>query len=143
MKCPNCHIEMIVVEHKKIELDYCVRCSGVWFDSGEMQLLLDTMKEEGISSGTGLPNLQEAQSTEKKRRCPICHQKMKKVTIGEEPKVLIDNCPRGDGLWFDAGELQQVILQVAKTPAGKRESQEIISFLADIFNAGERSHSKT
>ena len=60
---------------------------------------------------------------------------MKKVTIGEEPEVLIDDCPRGDGLWFDGGELQQVITQVAKLPSGKTGSQEIISFLGDVFKA--------
>jgi Zn-finger nucleic acid-binding protein len=144
MKCPVCRIDMIAVEYRKIELDYCVRCSGVWFDSGEIELLLDTIKGEGSGfSGMGLTGLEETESTEKKRRCPICNQKMKKMTIGEEPKVLIDGCPRGDGLWFDGGELQQVITQVARLPSEKTESQEIISFLGDIFKAGDRSHSGT
>ena len=49
MKCPVCRIDMIVVEHKKIELDYCVKCSGVWFDSGELELLLDTIKGEEVA----------------------------------------------------------------------------------------------
>jgi Zn-finger nucleic acid-binding protein len=141
VKCPVCRIDMIAVEYRKIELDYCVQCSGVWFDSGEIELLLDTMKgEESSISGTDLPGLREIVSTEKKRRCPICNQKMKKVTIGEEPKELIDDCPRGDGLWFDGGELQQVITQVARLPSGKTGSQEIISFLGDIFRAGDTGH---
>ena len=144
MKCPVCRIDMIVVEHRQIELDYCVQCSGVWFDSGEIELLLDTIKGEEISlSGTDLPGLRETGSTEKKRRCPICNQKMKKATIGEEPKVLVDDCPRGDGLWFDGGELQQVVTQVAGLPSGKTDSQEIISFLGDIFKAGDRLNSRT
>jgi len=40
MICPACRDEMIVVEYKKIELDICVSCRGVWFDADELGLLL-------------------------------------------------------------------------------------------------------
>ncbi|MES0279143.1 MAG: zf-TFIIB domain-containing protein, partial [Dehalococcoidales bacterium] len=33
MICPICKVEMAVVEQDKIELDYCARCRGVWFDA--------------------------------------------------------------------------------------------------------------
>ena len=32
---------MIIVEHNDIELDYCTNCSGVWFDIGELEVLLE------------------------------------------------------------------------------------------------------
>jgi hypothetical protein len=95
---------MIVVEHEKIELDYCVNCSGVWFDAGELELLLETMELEGTAlSLDNILTSPEAKSAEKKRRCPICGEKMKKATVGHKPEVLIDACPQGDGLWFDSG----------------------------------------
>jgi Zn-finger nucleic acid-binding protein len=40
MICPVCKNDMIVVEYRDIELDYCSNCKGVWFDSGELELLL-------------------------------------------------------------------------------------------------------
>ena len=40
MVCPVCRKAMIVVEYHQIELDYCTSCHGVWFDSGELELLL-------------------------------------------------------------------------------------------------------
>ncbi len=49
MKCPTCSNLMIVVEHEQIELDYCVNCFGVWFDAGELGLLLETMELEGTA----------------------------------------------------------------------------------------------
>ena len=55
MKCPACSSLMIVVEHEKIELDYCVKCSGVWFDAEEMELLLEAMQLER----TGYINLND------------------------------------------------------------------------------------
>ncbi len=71
MRCATCHDPMIVVEYEHVELDYCPNCAGVWFDSGEVELLLETMEVDS----TGLEGLhlaQEAASKEKKHRCPGC-----------------------------------------------------------------------
>ncbi|MHB8086448.1 MAG: TFIIB-type zinc ribbon-containing protein, partial [Dehalococcoidia bacterium] len=49
MKCPVDKKDMIVVEHKKIELDFCLECSGVWLDSGEFELLTGVLNSEGAN----------------------------------------------------------------------------------------------
>jgi len=137
MKCPACNNLMIVVEHENIELDYCTDCSGVWFDAGELELLLESMELEGSSlSLDSILTSPEAKSSEKRRKCPICRQKMKKATVGHEPEVLIDACQRGDGLWFDKGEVGQLITQLAGKPSEKADSQgRIITFLGEVFRA--------
>jgi len=54
---------------------------------------------------------------------------MKKIIVGlSTPTLLIDKCPRGDGLWFDKGELQN-ILNRAKLD----KDNKIQKLLADIF----------
>ncbi len=137
MKCPVCHIPTIVVEHEQIELDYCTDCSGVWFDAGELELLVETMQLEGTSlSLDSVLTSPEAQSAEKKRKCPICGQKMKKATVGHNPEVLIDVCPRGDGLWFDKGEVGQLITQMPDASSETVDSQgRVITFLGEVFQA--------
>ena len=137
MKCPACSNLMIVVEHENIELDYCTECSGVWFDAGELELLLERMELEGSSlSLDGILTSPEAKSAEKKRKCPICRQKMKKATVGHEPEVLIDACQRGDGLWFDKGEVVQLITQLSDKPSQVTDSQgRVITFLGEVFRA--------
>ena len=137
MKCPACSNLMIVVEHENIELDYCMDCSGVWFDAGELELLLERMELEGSSlSLDSILTSPEAKSSEKKRKCPICRQKMKKATVGHEPEVLIDACQRGDGLWFDKGEVGQLITQLSDKPSGESDSQgRVITFLGEVFRA--------
>ncbi len=137
MKCPACSNLMIVVEHENIELDYCTDCSGVWFDAGELELLLERMQLEGSSlSLDGILTSPEAKSAEKKRKCPICRQKMKKATVGHEPEVLIDACQRGDGLWFDKGEVIQLITQLSDKPSQVTDSQgRVITFLGEVFRA--------
>jgi Zn-finger nucleic acid-binding protein len=128
---------MIVVEQDKIELDHCVNCSGVWFDSGELELMLERMGlDASVLSIAKIMDLPEAKSTEKKRRCPICRRKMRKVNIGQEPKVLIDVCPKGDGLWFDGGEIRQIIEQCAQKSGAELDSaNRLLTFLGDTFKA--------
>lgn len=141
MKCPACKSLMIVVEHEKIELDWCPRCSGVWFDRGELELLCDAMQVEG--SGFALDDIfsrPEPKTAEKRRRCPICGRKMRKVTLGHAPEVLVDACGRGDGLWFDKGEVGRLISQAA--PSGSTDSRgRIVTFLGEVFQMRDSSSS--
>ncbi len=135
MICPTCNSDMIVVEHNRIELDYCTNCRGVWFDSGELELLLESMNLEGADLFLGnILDSVEAKSSEKKRRCPTCGRKMNKTMIGQDREVLIDICPQGDGVWFDGGEVGELIRQVAEKPSRREGSQqELITFLGETF----------
>ncbi len=59
---------------------------------------------------------------------------MKKATVGHKPEVLIDACPQGDGLWFDSGEVGQLITQLPE----KSDSQgRVITFLGEVFKGRE------
>lgn len=139
MICPTCKNDMIVVEHKKIELDYCTNCKGVWFDSGELELWLELLGLESHSQFlSNILSSEEAKSSEKKRKCPICRHKMRKTTIGQQPEILIDVCRQGDGLWFDGGEVGQLIKELVKKPSGKLDSQQqVTTFLEEVFKARE------
>lgn len=137
MICPKCKSDMIVVEQDNIELDYCTDCNGVWFDAGEMDLLLQSIDID--SSGSLLKDMLDAPETdspEKNRKCPICGSKMKKPTIGDKNKILIDVCPKGDGMWFDGGELTELIKQLSsKLGEGSESQRHVIAFLGNVFKA--------
>jgi Zn-finger nucleic acid-binding protein len=139
MICPVCKYDMLVVEYHNIELDYCNSCKGVWFDSGELELLLKSQGlEETKAFFDGILNSQEADSLEKKRNCPVCGRKMKKTAIGGQPEILIDVCRDKHGLWFDGGEVAQLIKHLAGEHPPKRDSKEqVISFLEEVFKAPE------
>jgi len=141
MICPTCRNVMIVVEHERIELDYCASCSGVWFDAGELELMLERMDlgSDSLLLG-GMLALPEASTTEKKRKCPICGRKMKKVVVGQEPEVLIDVCPIGDGLWFDGGEVTQLLPQCVSRAYGEADSSgRMLTFLGETFKVSGSS----
>ncbi len=140
MKCPVDKVDMIVVEHEKIEIDHCLKCAGVWLDTGELELLVTTLKADGAPAQAAMLNPHEVNSKEGKRKCPVCGQKMHKSRLGESSAVLVDSCPRNHGLWFDAGELQQVLgqMEAPGTAAGK----DIISFLGSAFQATHGTDAK-
>ena len=139
MKCPVCKCDMIVIEYRSIELDYCTECQGVWFDTGELELLLSSyhMKDiqsflESLAGGT------EARSKEKERKCPICGRGMKKTRIGGQPGVLIDICRQEHGLWFDGGEVIQLLGQItAGQTAATDSGDEVIRFMWEVFQSPE------
>ncbi len=141
MKCPIDKTDMIIVEHRRIELDYCLKCTGVWFDAGELDLLVSVLKAEGVAlTHTDLLTPHTAEVKEARRKCPVCKRNMNKVWVGKEPKVLIDQCPVGDGLWFDGGELNQVLCEM-EAP-GKTAPKDVLSFLGHAFEAGCKTDKK-
>jgi uncharacterized protein len=135
LKCPLDKSDMIVIEHRKIELDVCLVCSGVWFDAGELDILVSTLAVSADhQTSTDLLSLKPGNVKEARRRCPICARKMDKMWLGQEPKILIDHCPLGHGLWFDGGELRQFLNQIVPD-----DSAGVISFLGDAFLAPDKS----
>jgi len=106
MNCPACKEPLAVLEYEGVEVDYCFACEGVWLDAGELELLFGDARQCDAFIDGGSPH---GRVSEKPRRCPICSKKMAKaVTRGDAP-ILYDRCVRGDGLWFDKGELTQVL----------------------------------
>ena len=121
MICPVCKSNMIDVEYNRIELDYCTVCRGVWFDTEELELLIESMglEEAGLAVDK-ITDSPEAETSEKGR------------------KVIIDVCRRGDGLWFDGGEVGQLIKQLINKPQARGDSQQqVITFLGEVFGASE------
>ncbi len=127
MNCPHCKNEVLIaVEHESVEIDYCVGCRGVWLDAGELELLFgDADKAQAVLS---LGSPADVPKGERARRCPECDKRMtKESTEGANP-VVFDHCPRGDGLWLDAGELHTILEH-----ADALGNNEVAAFLQGIF----------
>jgi Zn-finger nucleic acid-binding protein len=124
MRSPVSNEPMLVLELEGIEIDYCPLTHGIWLDAGELEELYHDRKlaEEMVASFKV-----DESSREKKVRCPICNKKMEKVLVRKQ--LVIDRCVKGHGLWFDEGEL----LQVLKMEAGDSDGK-VIGILHDMFS---------
>ena len=111
-----------MVEYQDVEIDLCPTCNGVWFDQGELELLLGS--DAAIDS-------KAARTDEHLRQCPLCPQKMDKVNIGPGRRVLIDTCPDGCGLWFDGNELSELTQDL--NDEGWQVRPEVREFLSGMF----------
>lgn len=136
MRCPRCNSVLIVVEYHDIELDWCPQCEGLWFDSGEMELVAAQMRGAGVVT---MP-WRKAGTNEKKLKCPECRKTMEKRLVGDLSPVVADVCPRCNGLWLDHGELEQIVSQRGDA---SHASSPIIEHLRGTFSAGPKSHAKT
>ena len=116
---------MLVLEFEGVETDFCSNCEGIWLDSGELELFLEDSKdkEELLNSFTSA-----IKSREMKIRCPICNSKMGKTRVSEDKDIVLDECKNGHGLWFDKGEILEVIKE-----GSVNKDNKIINVLEDMY----------
>ena len=129
MKCPVCHEPLFTIEDLEIELDFCGECQGFWLDTGELDLLLGEhqLSEEFLSGG----DLKHTEG-EAKRPCPICSTMMEKqVTKGAAP-IVYDLCPKKHGMWFDKGELHDILKAALSV-----EASPVLTWLRELFQEKE------
>lgn len=124
MLCPSCNEPLVVYELDLIELDHCPDCGGTWLDHGELEEILCGEKDDAILKALEGPAIVIGP----KRKCPICRTKMELIEVGNQPKVQIDRCKLGHGLWFDKNELKQIVKQFSEGSSNK-----VTEFLGDLY----------
>ena len=110
MLCPECQDPLVIVECDHVELDVCIRQHGLWFDADELRQLFDLAGVDGALASLEQRLEPAPAGSGVRRRCPRCRRKMKHVRApGVQGAVVLDECPNGHGLWFDEGELHDVL----------------------------------
>jgi Zn-finger nucleic acid-binding protein len=125
MNCATCKKPMVALELEGIEIDHCLACGSTWLDNGELELFVEGTGKKDHLLDSIKP---DKNNKEKKKRCPICWKKMEKVTCGIENKITLDRCKKNDGVWFDKGELKEIL----KMSCGDKESK-VLHLLKDMF----------
>jgi Zn-finger nucleic acid-binding protein len=111
----------VIVEFGGVEVDACAFDHGLWLDAQELDQLRRRSAPDGGDSPSLEPAIAEAAARRgaSRRRCPRCDGRMEEVAgpaAGGAYAALLDRCPRGHGLWFDPGELEQVLDLAAHEP---------------------------
>jgi Zn-finger nucleic acid-binding protein len=129
--CPKCDVPLFVLHFKDIEIDFCDRCKGLWLDAGELEALL---QQTGANTHDPLLKFQQQTGTQPSGHphyCPRCDVALREIQVEQArtPRLTLDKCPRGHGLWFDADELQQ-LLSMFPTEGGAAKT---IDYLNELF----------
>jgi hypothetical protein len=54
LKCPRCGTGLTEREFQNVKLDACDRCKGVWFDGGELEMIMLLKRGDQLRVLTGL-----------------------------------------------------------------------------------------
>lgn len=103
---------MLIVEFDEIELDACPDCKGIWFDAQELCELFELVgaPEHLRDLENQLERLPHAAA---RRSCPRCRGRLASVRApSTSDELILDECPRAHGLWFDKGELETLLKAV-------------------------------
>ncbi len=47
LNCPKCDGSLIETDYENIKIDVCNKCSGTWFDAGELAQIVDKNENSG------------------------------------------------------------------------------------------------
>lgn len=136
MQCPEDGAELHTVDYRSVPFQECPRCLGRWFDRGELNKAKDRTDDDLRwldFEPFGKEADRVAVQTEGKR-CPKDSAWMDALTY-ERSGVVIDRCPRCQGIWLNHGEFEKLVryledVLLAK-PAGEL-SRDAVHQLVEI-----------
>lgn len=145
MECPNDGEQLEKVLFHNVEVDYCRRCLGVWFDKDELRLAKDDKDKQlnwadfdlwrdkskfGVSHGD--------------RHCPVCRAGLTQVAY-DQSKTKVDFCKMCQGIWLERGEFKQIINYLKNKSDYEilhRYNKNIVKQLWEVFSGPEKFRSE-
>ncbi len=103
MKCPKCKTDNLVekkVKNSALTLDRCNACEGMWFDKGELAVVL---RKKAVAK-IDVPKIS---LLNEECRCPKCEQGMVEFCY-PGTTTFIDMCQQCQGIWLDAKEWTEI-----------------------------------
>ncbi|MDA8017804.1 MAG: zf-TFIIB domain-containing protein [Thermoanaerobaculia bacterium] len=120
--CPRCRERLRVLRLSLgdkpgdgLDVDRCDECHGIFFDPGELDLILDQAESrhqevDHIRLGVLVEEETETKDFQQVAYvpCPDCGKLMNRRNFGARSGVVVDQC-RDHGVWLDGGELRRLV----------------------------------
>jgi Zn-finger nucleic acid-binding protein len=114
MDCINNHGKLEKILFHNVEVDYCPKCMGIWFEQNELRLAKDDKDEQLNWLDVDLwRDKARFKIFGSKRYCPACRIALCEVRY-DESHVKLDFCKNCQGIWLDRGEFKQIIVYLKK-----------------------------
>ncbi len=105
-KCPKCSGSLKPVNYAQIEVDRCVKCQGIWFDSLEAETLKEIEGSEILDTGNPEAG-NKLDRLDGDICCPRCGKKMMRMLDIDQHSIWYEKCLNCHGVWLDAGEFRK------------------------------------
>jgi hypothetical protein len=109
MNCPNDNEALEKVLFHNVEVDYCPKCLGIWFDKDELRQAKDDKDKQLNWVDVDLwRDKAKFQVSRTDKHCPVCRAGLQEVKY-DGSKTKVDFCKMCQGVWLDRGEFKQII----------------------------------
>ena len=124
LRCPRCQSALEARRYAELAVDECDRCGGMFLSPESMnRIAADRDLPTGLK--LELPQRRAVREAEIHYiHCPVCSGIMNRNAFGRLSGVVVDVC-RKHGVWFDAGELFEVVRFVESGGLARAREREI------------------
>ncbi|MDP2950849.1 MAG: zf-TFIIB domain-containing protein [bacterium] len=133
LKCSVCQTEKLKkMVFYGVEVDYCPKCLGVWFDKGELEAAKDDKDESLRWLDVDLwKDETKFKLSQGKKFCPKDIVPLYEVAYNDS-KIKVDLCNLCSGVWLDRGEFKKVIEYLKK----KEKDQALYNYASSLVKEG-------
>jgi Zn-finger nucleic acid-binding protein len=121
--CRRCRQQMTPEAIDGHDMHVCQGCDARFVD----EPVLAALYSRASKNGRAMPELVEHADGDPRVHCPVCDEEMERVWLD---LLGLDRCPH-DGVWLDAGELDELQAQAKAGPvtlSGKPEKDTVEAF---------------
>lgn len=127
LSCPRCKRTLMNRRYAELDVDECDGCGGLFIEPAMLDRIVAS-RDATTGLHLALPRrAYEREAVVAYIRCPVCDNTMNRQAFGRVSGVIVDVC-RSHGVWFDAGELSEVLTFVARgglERARQKEQEEL------------------
>jgi uncharacterized protein len=143
MKCPLDHTELQSKRYEdNIKVGACPSCGGMWLDKGELEVIQETQERDYSEELSRMPDLGyqayelAQQKTGRILQCPYCSTEMEAREYARCSQVMIDACPKCQGIWLDKGEIEalEIFFERSRLEAGSLR-EKFFASLRTLFES--------
>lgn len=140
MFCPICKVKLKSVLLHNVEVDYCPKCLGLWFEENELRWAKDEKDNDlrwlDIDLWKDEKNFKISRGI---RLCPSCRVPLYEVYYGNSG-IIVDVCNLCHGVWLDRAEFKKIInylRQKADYEVLNNYAKNLFQQLTEVFSGPE------
>jgi len=142
MICPKCKkpiMDKAILLN--VEVDYCTKCFGIWFDGDELRMAKDKKDENLNWLDIDLwRDIKKFNISRGGRLCPRCRMPLYEVQY-DNSKVTVDLCNLCKGVWLDHKEFEKIIRYLKEKADYEvlyHFSKNLVQELGEVFVGPEK-----
>ena len=136
-KCPVDDFTLAQETYEGVAVDVCPHCHGVWLDAGELEAVQNAQASDfrDVPTSGAMDSVRAAEAMsraaeETPRSCVVCNSGLEQKEYAFASQVMVDNCPKGHGMWLDKNEL-------ARLEMFFEDEQDLDKILASLEDQGK------